>query len=118
MIKGQTQHYDDKSGNFTIAAPVGIQDTESPKLLDLYPNPVQTGGLLNISFSDPNDELSSIVLLDLTGKVVKTFRMEFWSANHEIPIDLADLRSGYYQAVLLGKQGGILEYKAFLLLDK
>lgn len=83
----------DYDGTRTVSEVIAIE-SELENRVVIYPNPVK--GLLNIVSTY---ELSRIVVLDVTGKVVKTVE---GSTNQ---IDLSELNKGIYFINLEGKKG-------------
>jgi len=75
---------------------VGI-DILSETELNVYPNP--TNGLLNLAFKggNTNNDLS-ILIFDQTGRQIRNVQTQL---QENIQLDLIDLESGSYQAVIL-----------------
>jgi len=81
-------------------SPVGIQNigTEIPVKFELsqnYPNPFNP--VTNIKFSIPKSSFASIVIYDITGRMVKEFNYTMLSAGYyKLDIDMSAMSSGVY----------------------
>ncbi len=73
-----------------------VQNEASQDLLNLYPNPIQLGGVLSIGTSSKN-EMKSIEFLDATGRVA--FKEQYYGHSNGInsfPITDAYFHPGFY----------------------
>lgn len=85
----------DKSLQFCIATAVDELPVNANQSLSVFPNPASTSA--TISFHVPQAAAVSISILDLSGRTIKSFSAQDYSAGqHEINIDVSALKSGIY----------------------
>ncbi|RQO30102.1 hypothetical protein DBR32_10980 [Taibaiella sp. KBW10] len=77
---------------FTNSAPTGIWELAKQSLFSIYPNPVADN--LNISLYKIADKHTTLVVTDVTGKVIKTYPVAKGSTG--LCLNLSDLNSGLY----------------------
>jgi PKD repeat protein len=78
--------------NIVLTASASVLESNPLQGISLYPNPTHDGLTIDLS-AVPQDNLQ-IELLDVTGKLVKTYGAEI---SNTIQLNLADLPAGYYQ---------------------
>jgi Cohesin domain/Secretion system C-terminal sorting domain len=87
---------------------------ESPKSLFLYPNePNPAMDFFHIKFYLNQSEYLIGYLMDMTGQTVHTFRQQFASGTHRIPIPIQHLSTGMYRLVL--NANGQIQQRALLI---
>lgn len=81
---------------FTMGAPLSTDDlTVAPSSLNIYPNPVSSGGNLYIDLQLPGRENVTAELMDLSGRVVWSREFRGVDSVHQ-PISTDGLRPGIY----------------------
>ena len=86
----------------TIKAPTTTSITENTNSkISIYPNPVEN--VLTIEMTNISSETNKIVLLDVTGKIVR----EVTTINPVITLDMKDLAKGIYVLNIYGENGNI-----------
>jgi Secretion system C-terminal sorting domain len=108
--------YDDKSGNFTINIPVGLSAYSEKGNFNLYPNPLQKGNNVNLSVSDNPHEISTIEVMDLSGKSLLVRYMNLPAGTLKSEIDLDGLKSGHYMLLIKDNQNVIISKRPFVIL--
>ena len=95
----------DKNGKFTYSVVVVIKGTESGnlQLSTIYPNPVAAD--LNLKVSAVSDDKITIVINDVTGKVVANYRANVVAGVNQIEYNVSNLKAGSYFIKLIGADG-------------
>ena len=74
---------------------VSIEDVNQNNLeFILFPNPVSS--ILNISISSEINENTKIILMDVSGKIVKTFSRSILKGENKFELPIYDISSGVY----------------------
>ncbi len=82
---------------------IGIEEMDIASKLALYPNP--TSGALFIKTQDSDIEVTTIELMDITGKVISTYDV----SNQDIQLDLAGYTAGVYFVKINSNQGSTVQ---------
>ena len=94
----QAGHYEyrlrqvDYNGNFEFSDVITIDRKETERDILIYPNPAIS--YLNINFTEQIDKGAILSILDLSGKLIRTFEVEDGSSN--INIDISEFTAGTY----------------------
>ncbi|MFN8154279.1 MAG: T9SS type A sorting domain-containing protein [Bacteroidia bacterium] len=108
-IKVKANNSCGSSYNFTknvlaIACPrLGEVSAENMFEIDAYPNP--TSELLNIIFNSSEASDYNVVLLDLSGRVVRSERVSALEGMNSMVWDMSTYQSGTYILTILGEKG-------------
>lgn len=87
--------------NSVFMSPVGIKETETLQIFDIYPNPNQ--GNFTILLLSEKDKQSTLKLFSLSGKEVMEINMENQIQENEIKVSCMNISSGMYWLVLQNK---------------
>lgn len=82
---------------------VSVNELENSSSFSVYPNPAND--LINVNLSLTNAENTSINILDITGKVVKTVLVGEVNGDRTVSIPVAELTSGVYFIELVTPEG-------------
>ena len=89
----------DKNGKYTYSNVVSINLNKSDiNAFSVYPNPV--GDLLQLNITSSNKSVGSIVITDVSGRVIKNFNIDLVKGYQSLFINLNKLNQGNYQITL------------------
>jgi hypothetical protein len=89
----------DKNGKFTYSNVVSINlNTSDINAFSIYPNPV--GDLLQLNINAITKSFGSVVITDVSGRIVKSFNVDLIKGYQSSFINLNNLKKGNYQITL------------------
>jgi hypothetical protein len=89
----------DKNGKFTYSNVVSINLNKSDiNAFSIYPNPV--GDLLQLNINAITKSFGSVVITDVSGRIVKSFNVDLIKGYQSSFINLNNLKKGNYQITL------------------
>jgi len=89
----------DKNGKYTYSSVVAINlNNSNINAFSIYPNPV--GDNLQLNINSAKKSLGSIVITDVSGRVVKNYNVDFIKGLQSSFINLNNLKPGNYQITL------------------
>ena len=95
----------DKNGKISYSNIVSIKGDKVNNLVisDVYPNPASN--ILNMVVASPNDEMVSVVVTDITGKILQKQATQINSGNNSLKLNVSHLASGSYLLKLVCSNG-------------
>lgn len=84
--------------NFPLSSTVLIENHNSLKNLKVYPNPASTSTTL--SLKSTKETAATISIVDIGGKVVFTSNQKINKGNNQIPINIINLKAGFYTCIV------------------
>jgi len=91
---------------------VGIDEPKEEQKIQVFPNP--TTGILHVRINDPNIQSGGFSVVDLYGREVDRFQLQF--QNNEHTIDLQGLANGLY--LLTYSTDGVVLWQEKIVIDR
>ena len=92
---------------FTPGTSTYVTPTSLPGSLVIFPNP--TSGLVELSFRDFEDDIYSIGIYDLAGKLILKDKVEIHKKTQSVKVDLNNASKGMYLVKIESKKGTIVQ---------
>jgi len=92
---------------FTPGTSTYVTPTSLPGSLVIFPNP--TSGLVELSFQDFEDDIYSIGIYDLAGKLILKDKVEIHKKKQSVNVDLNNASKGMYLVKIESKKGTIIQ---------
>lgn len=86
---------------------VGVDETAIPAYFTVYPNPVTAE--INVRFATNASSATTVNVIDITGKVVRSINLGVTSGETQVKIDLIELATGIYFVELSNDQGTLVK---------
>lgn len=95
--------------SFTTAGITAVHTIEGVSTIKIFPNPINADGTVHISFGSSKSLSLYLKLYSLSGKKLRTKRVEAKPGHNSISINYSGLTSGIYLLGLENEQGRIFE---------
>jgi hypothetical protein len=82
-------------------------------MISIYPNP--SSGLLNMEYYSNNDKEVQIIVMDITGKIILSQKLNVENGFNPEVIDLQRLENGMYMLQIINKEGGLIKTEKIVL---
>lgn len=85
----------DKDGKLNrISKIIDLKRTGEENTFHIYPNP--TTSTLNIDMNLSNENITSIKMMDITGRTIKEISLKTFMGNNHLELDITDIPAGLY----------------------
>lgn len=91
---------------FTVGYNIGMEETASPEMMEVYPNP--TSGQFTVDFETAAPE-AELVVLDYTGRIVRNEKIATGGTLNSVNIDLSGNAPGLYIVQLRTQEGVMMK---------